>query len=132
MTADIVVGGLGGDGPIVTAGLGLAGAPDPNSMRAVLRGTGTLSAELTASGSPDMAASLNGSGSLTATLTDANAVTPAAGYFGGYAYPVPPRPRTRPGWIAATLAGTSTMTADLDFTLDFDAELRQLMLLGVV
>ena len=48
MTADIVVGGLGGDGPIVTAGLGLSGAADPNAMRAVLSGVGAFSATLTA------------------------------------------------------------------------------------
>ena len=50
MTADIVVGGLGGDGPIVTAGLGLTGGADPNAMRAVLAGAGTLTATLTATG----------------------------------------------------------------------------------
>lgn len=48
MSADLVVGGLGGDGPIVTAGLGLAGAPDPNALRATITASSTLTAELTA------------------------------------------------------------------------------------
>jgi hypothetical protein len=30
------------------------------------------------------------------------------------------------------LVGTSALTADLDFTIDFDDELQQLMLLGAV
>ena len=136
MTADIVVGGLGGDGPIVTAGLGLAGAADPNAMRAVLRGSGALSATLTAAGGNALAATLNGSGTLTATLTDANAPEVPAGKPGGRRFwgaslTPPPIPVTV-GHMSAVLVGTSTLTADLDFTIDFDDELRQMMLLGVV
>ena len=137
MTADIVVGGLGGDGPIVTAGLGLSGAADPNAMRAALSGVGAFSATLTAAGSPDMAAGLNGSSALTATLTDGNAVDvpvgkPGGRRFWGASLTPPPLPRPIPGALAAHIVGTSTLTTDLDFTIDFDDELRQLMLLGVV
>jgi hypothetical protein len=136
MTADIVVGGLGGDGPIVTNGLGLTGAPDPNAMRAVLRGTSTITAELTAAGGNALAATLNGSGTLTATLTDANAPEVPAGKPGGRRFwgaslTPPPIPVTV-GHMSAVLVGTSALTADLDFTIDFDDELQQLMLLGAV
>lgn len=136
MTADIVVGGLGGDGPIVTAGLGLSGAADPNAMRAALSGVGAFSATLTAAGSPDMAAGLNGSSALTATLTDANAPEVPAGKPGGRRFwgaslTPPPIPVTV-GHMSAVLVGTSALTADLDFTIDFDDELQQLMLLGAV
>lgn len=136
MTADIVVGGLGGDGPIVTAGLGLSGAADPNAMRAALSGVGAFSATLTAAGSPDMAAGLNGSSALTATLTDGNAVDvpvgkPGGRRFWGASLVPPPLPVTA-GELSAHLVGTSALTADLDFTIDFDDELQQLMLLGAV
>lgn len=130
MTADIVVGGLGGDGPIVTAGLGLSGAADPNAMRAVLRGVGAFSATLTAAGSPDMAASLNGSSALTATLTDGNAVGPdptvgSIARLGGWQ--PQPIPRPIPGALSAHLAGASSLIADLT-GVDRDAEAVLLLL----
>jgi len=98
---------------------------------------GAFSATLTAAGSPDMAAGLNGSSALTATLTDGNAVDvpvgkPGGRRFWGASLTPPPLPRPIPGALAAHIVGTSTLTADLDFTIDFDDELRQLMLLGVV
>lgn len=113
MSADLVVGGLGGDGPIVTAGLGLAGAHDPNALRATLSGTSTLTAALTAGVASEPTA-------------------PVGGYFGGYAIPIAVAPPSRPGWMVAHLIGGSTLTAHLDFTIDFDDELEQLMLLGIV
>jgi len=129
MTADIVVGGLGGDGPIVTAGLGLAGAPDPNAMRAVLHGSGALSATLSAAGGNALSATLNGSSALVATLTDGNAVIPdptvgSIARLGGWR--VPP-PTTRTADIAATLVGGSSLTADLT-GVDRDAEAVLLLL----
>ena len=124
MTA-IVTGGLGGDGPIVTAGLGLTAAPDPNAMRAVLHGYGAISATLAASGSPDMEASLNGSGALTAALTDGNATGPdptvgSIARLGGWRVPTS-APQTVPATIAATLTGASTLAANLT-GVDRDAE----------
>ncbi len=136
MTADLVTGGLGGDGPIVTSGLGTSSPADPNAMRAVLAGSGALSATLTAAGGNALAATLNGTGTLTATLTDANAPATSVGKPGGRRFwgaslTPPPLPVTA-GTMSATLTGGSTLTADLDFTIDFDDELRELMLLGAV
>lgn len=102
-TPDIVLGGLGGDGPIVTGGLGLTGAPDPNAMRATLRGTGALHATLSA----------------------------AAGGAGGVVWSIPiARPASVAGAfadIAATLTGTSTLTATLT-GVDRDMEAALLLL----
>lgn len=130
--SDLVVGGLGGDGPIVTAGLGLTAAPDPDALRATLGGAGTLTGTLTAAAAPDMTADLGGVGTVTATLTDGNAAP--AGKPGGRPWGVslvPPRRPVTVGALSATIDGTSTVTADLDFTIDVDAELEELMLLGI-
>lgn len=107
MTADLVAGGLGGDGPIVTAGLGTSSPAAPGAIRATLVGAGTL----------------------TATLTDANATGPdptvgSIARLGGWA--VPP-PVTRPADIAATLTGGSSLTANLT-GIDRDAETVLLLL----
>ena len=102
MTADIVVGGLGGDGPIVTGGLGLTGAPDPNAMRATLHGTGSLTARLTAAG---------GAGGVVWSIPIARPAS-VAGAFAD---------------IAATLTGTSTLTATLT-GVDRDMEAALLLL----
>ena len=123
-TPDIVLGGLGGDGPIVTGGLGLTGAPDPNAMRATLRGTGALYATLSAAGDGSMEATLTGSSTLTAALT-------AAGGAGGVVWSIPvARPASVAGeiaHIAATLTGTSTLTATLT-GVDRDLEAALLLL----
>lgn len=136
---DIVSGGLGGDGPVVTAGLGLTAAPDPNAMRATITASGALQATLTASGGNALTATLAGTSSLTASLTDANAPEVPAGKPGGRRFwgasltpPRQPMPRPIPGALSAHLAGGSTLIADLDFTIDFDDELEQLLMLGIV
>ena len=119
-TPDLVLGGLGGDGPIVTGGLGLTGAPDPNAMRATLRGTGALQATLSAAGDGSMVATLAGSSSLTAALTDPNVATQAAPRR--LRASVPPRGKRRPvpAPMKARLTGSSSLTADLT-GVDVDA-----------
>ena len=75
-TPDIVLGGLGGDGPIVTGGLGLTAAPDPNALRATIAASGALQATLTAADdNAALTATLSGSSSLTAALSFAEEVT---------------------------------------------------------
>jgi hypothetical protein len=136
---DIVSGGLGGDGPVVTAGLGLTAAPDPNALRATITASGALQATLSAAGGNALTATLAGTSSLTTALTDANAPEVPAGKPGGRQFwgasltpPRQPLPRPIPGVLSAHLAGGSTLIADLDFTIDFDDELEQLLMLGIV
>lgn len=125
----VVLGGYGQpeESPLVTGGLGLAGAAPPGALRATLRGEGSLAGTLTAGGSPtaDMAATLAGAGALAGTLTDANA--PDTGGWGPLPQYRPPRRREPiPAHAAALLAGTSSLTADLDYAIDPDALLADL------
>ena len=104
MTADIVVGGLGGDGPIVTAGLGLTAAPDPNAMRATITASGALHATLSAAGTQG---------------------------GGGVVWSVPwNRPASvavQPAYMSAALSGTSKLTATLT-GVDRDLQMALLLL----
>ena len=110
---------------IAARGLGL-----PEDGALVVGGLGTVEVDANA-----MSATLNGASTLTATLTaDAEQpVTPPAG--GGNTMPSLSFPRKRKtivGVMAATLNGTSTLAADIDFTIDFDADLEQLLLVGAI
>lgn len=100
MTADLVTGGLGGDGPIVTAGLGTSSPADPNAMRAVLAGSGSLTATLTATGTTG---------------------------GGGVVWSRPANVAGQYAAIYATLHGSSTLTAHL-IGIDRDAEAVLLLL----
>lgn len=116
---DIVSGGLGGDGPVVTAGLGLTAAPDPNAMRATIAASGALHATLTAADDNALTATLAGTSTLTAALTDPNVATQGSPRR---LQPQPaPIPRPIPGHLSAYLLGSSSLSADLT-GIDIDAE----------
>lgn len=117
----IVARGLGQpeDGALVAGGLGRStggGGATPGPMVAALVGTGTLTGELTATGSI-----VGGS--------PGGALPP--GYF-QWPSQRPQRPQTKPRQMVATLGGIGTLTGDLGFTVDFDAELEQLLLVGAL
>lgn len=107
-TPDLVLGGLGGDGPIVTGGLGLTGAPDPNAMRATLHGTGALHATLSAATGDAMEATLSGSSSLTGAL---GAVVSISGALAGTSTLT--GTLTTSVGVSASLSGSSSLTATL-------------------
>ena len=115
MTA-IVAGGLGGGGPIVTGGYGLAGASDPNAMRATITAAGGLQATLSAAGAGTLTATLAGTSMLTASLTDPNVATQASPRKRQAVLP----PQPIPGHLSAHLHGASLLTADL-IGIDIDA-----------
>lgn len=120
----IVTGGLGQpeSGAIVAGGLGTS-ETNPNAMRAVLAGTSTIAANLTAGGAP----------------------TPEPEPTGGhkyrpYRYPQiildPPKaPEPIPGVLVAHLSGTSRLSGSLDYEIDADLlayELAAALLLDLV
>lgn len=107
-TPDLVLGGLGGDGPIVTGGLGLTGAPDPNAMRATLRGTGALQATLSVATGDAIEATLSGGSSLTGAL---GAVVGISGTLTGTSTLT--GTLTTSVSVSASLSGTSSLTATL-------------------
>lgn len=131
----IVARGLGlpEDGSIVAGGFGTVEV-DANAMSATLTGVGVLTAELTANSANAMVATLTGSSTITAELTYTGTPTEVPSTGGGNTMPSLSfkKRKPRPGWIGAELAGTSTLTADIDFTINFDAELEQLLLVGVI
>lgn len=113
----VVLGGLGQpeESPLVTGGLGQAGTAPPGAMRATLAGSGTVSGVLTADGAP----------------------TPPAAGGGRFVLAGLPRPRPPaiPAYLAATLAGSSSVTADPTYRIDPDAlvaELATALLLDLV
>ncbi len=108
----IVARGLGlpEDGSLVAAGLGTTEA-DPNAMVAALSGSGSISATLTAAG-----------GSVS---------TPSPhGKWDGMLQP--PR-RRRVGAMGAELSGTAPLTAEITFTVNFDdQDFETLLLVGAI
>lgn len=101
------------------------GTPEAGAL--VVLGLGATEADQNA-----IAAHLTGSASLSATLTvsSADAEQPAAGYeWRPLTRPVPPR---IPWPITARLTGGSALAADLVGVFDFDGELEQLLLAGVL
>jgi hypothetical protein len=106
----IVTRGLGlpEDGAIVAGGLGTAEV-NANAMAATLTGSSTLVATLTATGSPP---------------------PPTSG--GGGVRSTPIIPRAKPVNITACLSGRATIRATLTYTINFDAELEQLLLVGAL
>lgn len=123
MTADLVTGGLGGDGPVVTGGLGQTAALDPNALRAVITASGALQAFLSAADGNTLTATLAGTSTLTAALTDPNVATQASPRRRAPA----PEPQPIPGRMFAWLTGGSALTADLT-GVDVDAETALLLL----
>lgn len=117
----IVAHGLGQpeQGAIVAGGLG-ATEVDPNALRAVLSGSGAILATLTDGATPE---------------PPAPAGTGSPG-FQGWVIPVPQQaPKAKPGHLVATLTGTSSLTASIDFTIDPDQlayELSVALLLDLV
>lgn len=130
----IVSRGLGQPeaGAIVTAGLGVS-ETDPNALHAHIYGTSSVLADLTGTGGNELAATLTGTSTLTAELTAETVVSPGGGGGGGgRSWPIPlkrPRPELRPAPLAAHLYGAATLTAELTFTVDFDAIDIELLLL---
>lgn len=103
----IVARGLGqpGDGAIAAEGLASDSAGGPTIV--------------------NMSATLTGTGTLTGTL---DAFIPSRQFAGGWIEPQP----AIPAFMSATLRGAGRLTGDADTVLDFDAELQQLLLLGVL
>ena len=103
----IVARGLGlpEDGAIVAGGFGTVEV-DPNAMSATLTGSGTILATL--------------------SVADTGPVYTLAGGARRQRF-IPTR-----GEMAATLTAAITLTGDLDFTVNFDAELEQLLLVGAL
>ena len=111
----IVARGLGQpeDGALVVGGLGTV-TVGPNAMSATLTGTSTLTATLTA-------------GDVEPPVVGGGAPGGARVRF----VQLPPLVN-QPRSISATLTGSGELTAHLDFTVDFDAELEQLLLVGAL
>lgn len=114
----IVAHGLGQpeDGALVALGFGIAGA-EPNALRANLGGSSTVTARLEDGAAPA-------------------AVAAGSPHFRGWVIPVLPtaeKPTVAP--LAASLTGSSTLTARIDFTIDPDQlayELTVALLLDLV
>lgn len=114
----VVLGGLGQpeESPLVTGGLGQAGAAPPGAMRATLAGSGALAGVLTGGES---------------------SAPPVAGGGGRFVLAGLPRPKPPgiPAPIFARLSGSSALSADATFRIDPDAlvaELASALLLDLV
>jgi hypothetical protein len=130
----IVARGLGQpeDGALVAGGLGTSEPAPAGSISATIAGTSSLTAELTAATpSGAMAVAIAGTSSLTAVLT-ATGVQPGQPSGGNTSPWLSFKRGAIAGEMSARLAGSSFLTADLDFSIDFDAELEQLLLIGAL
>lgn len=116
----IVVRGLGlpEDGALVVGGLGVSEA-DPNAMFATLAGSSSLSAALTAGGS-------------TPTVAGGSISTRRPRHYGYATRPIFIVHKATRAPIKASLSGSSLLTADITFTIDFDLDLETLLLAGVL
>lgn len=117
----IVAHGLGQpeDGALVAGGLGIAES-DPNALRAVLSGSGTLTASL-ANGTPQ---------------PEPPRRSGQAARYRPFVYPKPaPSPAAIPAPMVAHLSGSSALQSSLNFVIDPDyvaTELAQWLLLDLV
>lgn len=132
---DLVARGLGQpqSGPLVAAGLGYSGTATTitAAMRATLSGSSQFSA--TASGAVvpvDMVATLSGTSQFSAGIGGPAVIGGSARYWLAPAHPF--RPWIIHAPMVATLSGHGTVTGHLDWRLDTDALLAQLIAFDLV
>lgn len=105
----IVTGGLGlpEEGALVAAGLGVAEPAPPGAISAALTGGASITA-----------------------LLIANPTPPSRYGSGGGVIDRTPRPIV--GVMAARITATAAVNAEITFSMDFDAEIEQLLLVGAI